>query len=200
MRKNRVAVVVFSSVVFIATLAWFYTSSEPDRRNAEILKAASHDAVALSSPAKSASEFDAGPKAPRRMDRPDLFDEFHRDIRTGYGESGPSYPMNYQITELLKARGETSTRALSKASSAPLPWIERGPGNVAGRTRSILVDPADPTFSTWILGSVGGGIWKTTDAGRTWQELTKDLTNLAERWQWRLPTRTSFMPAPVRFQ
>ncbi|MCG3118815.1 MAG: hypothetical protein ALAOOOJD_01090 [bacterium] len=115
----------------------------------------------------------------KKADRPDLFYEFHRDIRTGYGETEPSYPMNYQIAELLKARGVTSTQALSKASRAPLPWIERGPGNVAGRTRSILIDPADPTFNTWILGSVSGGVWKTTNAGNSWQELTKGLTNLA---------------------
>jgi photosystem II stability/assembly factor-like uncharacterized protein len=178
-KKSRIAVAAFASIVFIALLAWFYTSREPGRREAQIPNLASHGAAALRFPAKAASKFDAGPKAPWRRDQPDAFDEFHRDIRTGYGESRPSYPMNYQTTELLKARGVASTLALSKASSAPLPWIERGPGNVAGRTRSILVDPADPTFSTWILGSVGGGVWKTADAGRTWKELTKGLTNLA---------------------
>jgi photosystem II stability/assembly factor-like uncharacterized protein len=124
---------------------------------------------------KSFAEKEEGKKA----DSPDLFADFHRAIRTGYGETRPSYPMNYQINELLKARGVASTQALSKVSSAPLPWIERGPGNVAGRTRSIIIDPADPTKNTWILGSVGGGIWKTTNAGQTWQELTKGLTNLA---------------------
>lgn len=115
----------------------------------------------------------------KKADRPDLFYEFHRDIRTGYGETAPSYPMNYQIAELLKARGVTSTQALSKTARTPLPWIERGPGNVAGRTRTIIVDPIDPTFNTWILGSVGGGVWKTADTGQSWQELTKGLTNLA---------------------
>jgi photosystem II stability/assembly factor-like uncharacterized protein len=114
------------------------------------------------------------------MDSPELFAEFHHGIRTREGEAGPSYPMNYQIAELLKAKGVTSTLALSKASGAKkLSWIERGPGNVAGRTRSIIVDPADPTNNTWIVGSVGGGIWKTPDAGKTWQEMTAGLTNLA---------------------
>ena len=115
----------------------------------------------------------------KKADRPDLFAAYHRDIRTGAGEAGPTYPMNYQIVELLKAKGVTSTQALSKKSSAPLPWIERGPGNVAGRTRSLIVDPGDPMFNTWIVGSVGGGIWKTTNAGQNWQELTAGLTNLA---------------------
>jgi photosystem II stability/assembly factor-like uncharacterized protein len=114
------------------------------------------------------------------MDSPELFAEFHHGIRTREGEAGPSYPMNYQITELMKAKGVTTTLALSKSSGAKkLSWIERGPGNVAGRTRSIIVDPADPTNNTWIVGSVGGGIWKTPDAGKTWQEMTAGLTNLA---------------------
>lgn len=42
-------------------------------------------------------------------------------------------------------------------------WLERGPGNVGGRTRTIMVDPNDPTGKTVWAGSVSGGLWKTTD-------------------------------------
>lgn len=118
----------------------------------------------------------------KKADSPDQFYEFHRGIRTRAGETEPAYPMNYQLTEYLKARGVASVQELNtlrKSNRAPLPWIERGPGNVSGRSRSLVVDPADPTFNTWLVGSVGGGIWKTSDAGRNWQELTKGLTNLA---------------------
>jgi photosystem II stability/assembly factor-like uncharacterized protein len=180
MRKNRVVVAVVSSVAFIAALAWFYTSRETGRREAKIPDAARYDAVALSFSAKTATEFDERLEEPKRMDEPDAFYEYHRGIRTRDGESAPSYKMNYQIVELLKAKGVSSTLALGKASSREkLNWIERGPGNVGGRTRGIIVDPDDPTFNTWFLGSVGGGVWKTTDAGQTWQELTAGLTNLA---------------------
>lgn len=115
-------------------------------------------------------------------DSPDFFMQFHQGIRTRAGEERPAYPMNYQLKEYLKARGVASVQELNllhKSSNAPLPWIERGPGNVSGRARSLVVDPADPTFNTWFVGSVGGGIWKTSDAGKNWQDLTKDLTNLA---------------------
>lgn len=111
---------------------------------------------------------------------PDKFAEWHSGIRTRDGAARPDYPANYKIKELLKAKGLKSTRDLSLNNSAQtLNWQERGPGNVAGRTRSILIDPNDPDFDTWIVGSVGGGVWKTTDAGQTWTELTKDLPNLA---------------------
>lgn len=113
-------------------------------------------------------------------DRPDLFAEFHRDIRTRDGDPGPAYPPNYQIKALLKARNLSGTHALSKASTGGgLDWIERGPGNVSGRTRGIIVDPDDPSYNTWFAGSVGGGVWKTTDAGQTWTNLTPNLPNLA---------------------
>ncbi len=177
MRKNRFAAAVFLSAVFIATLAWFYASRE---RSYPKTEAPNPVAMAWSFTSKAEAEFEKGPEEPKRMDQPDAFYEFHRGIRTRDGESQPSYKMNYQIVELLKAKGVNSTLALSKASNREsLSWVERGPGNVGGRTRGLIIDPDDPAFNTWFLGSVGGGVWKTTDAGQTWQELTAGLTNLA---------------------
>ena len=42
---------------------------------------------------------------------------------------------------------------------------------------SIAPDPATP--GTVYAGSAGGGVWKTTDDGATWQPLTDDLPDLA---------------------
>jgi type IX secretion system substrate protein len=47
-----------------------------------------------------------------------------------------------------------------------LPWTERGPNNVGGRTRAFAVDVANPT--TLIAGSVAGGMWKSIDDGASW--------------------------------
>jgi photosystem II stability/assembly factor-like uncharacterized protein len=41
-------------------------------------------------------------------------------------------------------------------------WTERGPLDIGGRTRAIMIDPNDPTGQTVWAGSVGGGLWKTT--------------------------------------
>ena len=43
-------------------------------------------------------------------------------------------------------------------------WTWLGPGNIGGRIRSIAMNPANT--SVWLAGSAGGGIWKTTDAGK----------------------------------
>jgi len=115
-----------------------------------------------------------------KQDNPNLFAEFLNGIRTREGDTVPSYPPNYQIKELLKARSLKSTRALNKAGSSNLlNWVERGPGNISGRTRGMIVDPDDPTQDTWFAGSVSGGVWKTTNAGQTWINLTPQLPNLA---------------------
>lgn len=50
-------------------------------------------------------------------------------------------------------------------------WVFRGPNNFAGRVRSLVFDPGQPS-RMW-LGSAGGGVWASTDGGATWK-LTDD--------------------------
>src|SRR5688500_2133056 len=42
-------------------------------------------------------------------------------------------------------------------------WRERGPNNVGGRTRSILIDESDPNRNRIWVGGVSGGVWRTED-------------------------------------
>ena len=111
-----------------------------------------------------------------KPDQPDQFVQFYNEIRTRIVETTPGYPANYKILELKKAK---KTNSLSKSRNVTLPWQERGPGNLGGRTRGLIIHPGDPTHNTWFAGSVGGGIWKTTDGGKSWVNKTPDLPNLA---------------------
>ncbi len=117
-----------------------------------------------------------------KYDRPDEFALFQQGIRTKEGDAAPTYPANYILKELINAKvlqaayyGST-TRA---RSTEEIVWTERGPANVPGRTRAMVVMPQDASHNTWVIGSVGGGIWKTTDGGSSWIEKTKDLPNIA---------------------
>ena len=47
-------------------------------------------------------------------------------------------------------------------------WREIGPMR-GGRVRALAGVPSQP--ATFYFGAVGGGVWKTTDAGETWQSL-----------------------------
>ena len=55
-------------------------------------------------------------------------------------------------------------------------WRWLGPGNVGGRVRGILIHPANPNI-LW-CGAATGGVWKSTDAGASWQPLNDFLANL----------------------
>ncbi|MDN5202558.1 T9SS type A sorting domain-containing protein [Fulvivirgaceae bacterium BMA10] len=112
-----------------------------------------------------------------KSDSPDEFFLFHRSIRTRDGEEGPGYQANYRLEELNKAlQNQARARGFRRAT---LDWKERGPGNVAGRTRSLLVLPGDASKNTWLAGAVGGGIWKTTDGGQTWVNKSSDFPSLS---------------------
>jgi uncharacterized protein (TIGR03437 family) len=56
-------------------------------------------------------------------------------------------------------------------------WTPLGPGNVGGRTRALLVHPLNP--DTMFAGAASGGVWRTTDGGKSWTPLTDLLPNLA---------------------
>ena len=66
-----------------------------------------------------------------------------------------------------------SERARVEKEFAPAPgttqWESVGPTNVGGRITCLVCDPAKPD-SIW-AGAAGGGVWQSTDAGRTWKGL-----------------------------
>lgn len=71
--------------------------------------------------------------------------------------------------EAMLAEGEVGIQAVA--------WTERGPENVGGRTRSLLIHPTNPNIL--IAGSVGGGIWRSTNGGTTWAPVDDRLRSLA---------------------
>lgn len=72
------------------------------------------------------------------------------------------------LEAVLKAREQVEARtgARSSAANTTLLWTEMGPDNVGGRTRAILIDKDDSNLI--YAGGVSGGLWKSTNAGLTW--------------------------------
>ncbi|MBN2757095.1 MAG: T9SS type A sorting domain-containing protein [Bacteroidales bacterium] len=112
-----------------------------------------------------------------KADKPDMFTQYFKGITTEIGSNVSGYKMNYKTIELNKALQNLKSKKGLKA--APLPWIQRGPANVGGRTRAIIIDPDDATHQTWFASAATGGIWKTTDGGNTWSHLSESFSNLA---------------------
>ena len=57
------------------------------------------------------------------------------------------------------------------------PWQSLGPFEVGGRTRSLIFHPDNPDIM--YAGGVSGGVWKSEDAGASWNPLSDDMENLA---------------------
>lgn len=69
-----------------------------------------------------------------------------------------------------------------KGAISSITWEERGPKNVGGRTRALLFDLNDATNATVWAGSVGGGLWKTTNIysnSMSWAAANDLFENLA---------------------
>ncbi|MBN1117015.1 MAG: T9SS type A sorting domain-containing protein [Bacteroidales bacterium] len=109
-------------------------------------------------------------------DKPEGFYDYFKSITTPLGQKESGYKPNYTFAEYNKA---LKNKTVNFKSTEDLEWIQRGPGNVGGRTRTVIIDPDDNTGNTWFAGSVSGGIWKTTDGGNSWENLTSNLPNLS---------------------
>ena len=89
-----------------------------------------------------------------------------------------AYPQGFIPTDWReKALQEIQQKNQLNKGTAALSWTQLGPGNIGGRVRAIVVHPTDPNIV--YIGSVGGGVWKTTNSGTSWSPLKDDMENLA---------------------
>lgn len=109
-----------------------------------------------------------------KTDKPLEIFRIYKDMT--YRDGKPTYLPGYKIKELKKALNSQNS---VQARVAALNFDERGPSNVPGRTRGLIVDPGDPSNQTWLAGTVGGGIWKTTNGGMSWTNKTPEFPNLS---------------------
>ena len=108
--------------------------------------------------------------------KPDGFIEYYNSISKRLDQTTSDYKGGYRFSELSKS---FKNSAQARNANLEAEFISRGPGNVGGRTRAIAIDPADDTHCTWIAGAASGGLWKTTDCGETWENISPDLPNLS---------------------
>jgi photosystem II stability/assembly factor-like uncharacterized protein len=73
----------------------------------------------------------------------------------------------------VSARSLMPTAGLTRKKG----WVDLGPGNIGGRTRSIVIHPKNP--ATMWAGSVGGGVWRTDNGGKSWGPVDDFMANLA---------------------
>ena len=74
----------------------------------------------------------------------------------------------------VRARRDAPTAGLNASNTG---WIPLGPGRVGGRTRAVVIDPTDTTRI--FAAGVGGGVWRSTDSGVSWDPTDDFMANLA---------------------
>jgi len=107
-------------------------------------------------------------KAIPKEDRPDLGweQDFLRTMDPVLGR-----PANERLINAHNAVDAYQASQAGIPGSVTIPWIERGPNNVGGRTRAIVFDPNDLTNKKVWAGGVTGGLWYNSD-----------ITNAASQW------------------
>src|SRR5581483_4626458 len=109
---------------------------------------------------------DAYAKAKAHIDR----------LRGAYEARSVEFAAAPQVSsDMFSAAAPAST--VGPAPIAPQKWKWLGPGNVGGRIRAIAISPTSP--STIFSGSVGGGIWKTTNGGASWAPVNDFMASLS---------------------
>ena len=78
---------------------------------------------------------------------------------------------------VLPSNHELKTRRTEAMTEALGTWAPLGPGNIGGRTRTLVLHPTNP--NVMYTAGVSGGVWKTESGGNHWQPLTDFLANLA---------------------
>lgn len=109
--------------------------------------------------------------------KPDGYINYYNSISKKLDQNTSSYRDGYRFQELNKSLLRKGNLRTSNNLTAD--FIARGPGNVGGRTRAIAVDPDDNTNCTWIAGAASGGLWKTTDCGSSWENISPSIPNLS---------------------
>ena len=85
---------------------------------------------------------------------------------------------------MIAARSYMESMVLpnSPTGLAAVTWQERGPTNIGGRTRAMIIDKRDATGNTVFAGSVSGGIFKSTNftsINPSWTPVNDFLPNIA---------------------
>ena len=124
---------------------------------------------------------DSEPEAEEASKWSRIADRFDQDYQMMVDPELGSIPYD-RMMDAMKWAERKRRQLMQKSFILPIYWEERGPNNVGGRTRGVLIDANDPTGRTVWAGSVSGGLWRTNDidAGSVnWTPINDLFQNLA---------------------
>lgn len=92
----------------------------------------------------------------------------HHKARSVWFGQRAAWPLREAPVHKLVSERQRVERTLAPLA-APPQWECVGPTNIGGRITSLVCHPTQPD-QIW-AGAAGGGVWRSDDAGRSWQAL-----------------------------
>ncbi|MGH9800891.1 MAG: hypothetical protein ACRD82_11050, partial [Blastocatellia bacterium] len=141
----------------------------------------------LSPAAGFGADVEAHDEEGKRADEPDKAMQYHLQKRLPEGETElplerypdameqmRQMPLHSTADNRWITREELRTNSPEQPKLGTWTWI--GPGNIGGRTRTIVFNPQNP--SVMYAAGVSGGVWKSTDAGASWTPISDLIANI----------------------
>lgn len=160
MKKIKLLSYLLIILLLSVTVVNYFSKSEDDQKQAK----------------KESSQFKKEKKRKKTLEERrrsvEQRNEFERtfQVNPNTGEI-PELDKKKEIEMSHKFKLEASQKN-SRANSAT--FASRGPSNLGGRTRSLVIDRTDATSNTIIAGGVSGGVFRTTDGGASWKKVSSN--------------------------
>jgi photosystem II stability/assembly factor-like uncharacterized protein len=171
--RTSLVLVTLASIVLIWTLVVSQSPPGADRR---VVGPPAH----MGAPPESFDEPDAAARY-QRSKRQGPWPDF--DTVAAYRKAHahlvamPRYSTRLGAPVAGEPRQHEDRSVKSVARRALGEWSPLGPGNIGGRTRTLVIHPTQDDIM--YAGGVSGGVWKTTDGGQSWTPLADRIANIA---------------------
>src|SRR3954462_13521062 len=96
----------------------------------------------------------------------------HHKPRGRWFQARSAWPVREAPVHTLIRERERAAKSLPPATATGVKWECVGPMNVGGRITSLICHPEHPE-RIWV-GAAGGGVWRSNDAGHTWESCWSD--------------------------
>lgn len=93
--------------------------------------------------------------------------EYYRQANTQTGK----IPYDQKELELTEAQFRLNNPSTNRQAIS-IDYRSRGPSNLGGRARALVIDKSDPSENTILAGGVSGGVFRTTDGGANWVKVS----------------------------